>query len=225
MSIQSEIERISNNVQRTLSTIAETGVSVGSNSDALPTAAAALANEKLSLSGGTMTGALSIKNTSAFDGIKKYRTISGKSWRADLGITSDGKMALQLYNETDQPDAYKGRLNISSSGLEFGIGPSNSGVTVYSVLTTKEKPTGSYTGNGRTTSRTIKVGGTGNVLYVQSSAGGFSIVTPMGSIAFGGGDPLALVGSVAYFAGGSLVMKTDHFLFNQNGATYTYQVL
>lgn len=46
MSIQSEINRINNNVQTTLNTIAETGVSVGSNSDALPAAAAALANEK-----------------------------------------------------------------------------------------------------------------------------------------------------------------------------------
>jgi hypothetical protein len=46
MSVQSEIERINNNVQSTLNTIAETGVSVGANSDALPAAAAALANEK-----------------------------------------------------------------------------------------------------------------------------------------------------------------------------------
>ena len=46
MSVQSEIERITNNVQTTLSTIAETGVAVGEGSDALPAAAAALANEK-----------------------------------------------------------------------------------------------------------------------------------------------------------------------------------
>lgn len=46
MSIQSEAERIYDNVQTTLSTIAETGVTVGTNSDALPAAATALANEK-----------------------------------------------------------------------------------------------------------------------------------------------------------------------------------
>ena len=46
MSIQSEITRINNNIQSTLNTIADTGVSVGTNSDALPAAAAALANEK-----------------------------------------------------------------------------------------------------------------------------------------------------------------------------------
>ena len=48
MSIQSEVERISTNVQNTLETIRQTGVSVPENatSDALPAAAAALANEK-----------------------------------------------------------------------------------------------------------------------------------------------------------------------------------
>ena len=46
MSVQGEIERINSNVQTTLSTIAEAGVSVGNTSDALPAAAAALANEK-----------------------------------------------------------------------------------------------------------------------------------------------------------------------------------
>lgn len=43
---QEQINRLKNNVQTTLNTIAETGVEVGTNSDALPAAAAALANEK-----------------------------------------------------------------------------------------------------------------------------------------------------------------------------------
>lgn len=48
MSIQSEVERISTNVQNTLEAIRQTGVSVPENdtSDVLPAAAAALANEK-----------------------------------------------------------------------------------------------------------------------------------------------------------------------------------
>lgn len=48
MSIQSEVERISTNVQNTLEAIRQTGVSVPENatSDALPAAAAALVNEK-----------------------------------------------------------------------------------------------------------------------------------------------------------------------------------
>ena len=48
MSIQSEVERISTNVQNTLEAIRQTGVSVpeSATSDDLPAAAAALANEK-----------------------------------------------------------------------------------------------------------------------------------------------------------------------------------
>lgn len=48
MSVQSEIDRISGNVQDTISTIRQTGVTVpsGANSDNLPSLAAALANEK-----------------------------------------------------------------------------------------------------------------------------------------------------------------------------------
>lgn len=48
MSIQSEITRISNNVQNTIDVIEQTGVSIpaGANSDNLPSLAQALANEK-----------------------------------------------------------------------------------------------------------------------------------------------------------------------------------
>lgn len=46
MSVQSEIDRIKKNVNDTLKTISDTGVTVGAGSDSLPTAAAALANEK-----------------------------------------------------------------------------------------------------------------------------------------------------------------------------------
>ena len=48
MSIQSEINRINSNVQSALNAVADTGVSVpeGANSDNLPVAVSALANEK-----------------------------------------------------------------------------------------------------------------------------------------------------------------------------------
>ena len=46
MSVQSEIDRIKKNVNDTLKAIGDTGVTVGTGSDALPDAARALANEK-----------------------------------------------------------------------------------------------------------------------------------------------------------------------------------
>ena len=72
MSIQREIERIANNVQDTLSTIAQTGVSVpqGANSDNLPALAAALANtkqDKLTGAAGQIVGFDSSGNAAAQD--------------------------------------------------------------------------------------------------------------------------------------------------------------
>ena len=72
MSIQSEVERISTNVQNTLEAIRQTGVSVPENatSDALPAAAAALANEKqnkLSGSPGQVVGFDEAGNAQAQD--------------------------------------------------------------------------------------------------------------------------------------------------------------
>lgn len=46
MSVQGEIDRIKKNVDDTLKAISDTGVQVGTGSDALPAAARALANEK-----------------------------------------------------------------------------------------------------------------------------------------------------------------------------------
>lgn len=46
MSVQSEIDRIKKNVNDTLKAISDTGVQVGTGSDALPAAARALATEK-----------------------------------------------------------------------------------------------------------------------------------------------------------------------------------
>lgn len=89
MSIQSEITRINNNVQTTLNTIAETGVSVGTNSDALPAAAAALANEKLDKSGGTMTGPL---NFSGGDGATSGKIILDNAVAGQ--ITNNGNSTL-----------------------------------------------------------------------------------------------------------------------------------
>lgn len=71
MSIPSQLNRINNNVQSALETIAATGVSVGSNSDALPAAAAALANKKQDKYYGVCsTAAETVAKTVQIDGFK-----------------------------------------------------------------------------------------------------------------------------------------------------------
>ena len=108
MSIQSEIDRISGNVQDTISAIRQTGVAVpsGANSDNLPSLAAALANEKqdkLTGTEGQIVGFDSSGNAVAQDASQstKYRTVTlaAASWSdSSQTVTVSGILA----NETSQ---------------------------------------------------------------------------------------------------------------------------
>ena len=117
MSIQSEVERISTNVQNTLEAIRQTGVSVPENatSDALPAAAAALANEKqdkLTGSQGQVVGFDAEGNAVAQEapqgGItqeqadQRYLQKTGGYASGNIGVTSgDSSLELQVNTSGD----------------------------------------------------------------------------------------------------------------------------
>lgn len=99
MSIQSEIDRISGNVQDTISAIRQTGVTVpeGANSDNLPSLAAALANEKQDKltgtsgqfvgfdSGGNAT-AVAAPTAASIGAVPTSRTVNGKALSANISL-------------------------------------------------------------------------------------------------------------------------------------------
>lgn len=101
MSIQSEIDRISGNVQDTISAIQQTGVTVpeGANSDNLPSLAAALANEKQDKltgtsgqfvgfdSGGNAT-AVAAPTAAQVGAVPTSRTVNGKALSANISLTA-----------------------------------------------------------------------------------------------------------------------------------------
>lgn len=110
MSIQSEVERLSANVQSALDTIRQTGVSVPENatSDALPAAAAALANEKqdkLTGSQGQVVGFDSFGNAVAQEAPQtgltqeqadeRYLKLTGGHASGTIGVAS-GEVKLEL---------------------------------------------------------------------------------------------------------------------------------
>jgi len=103
----------------------------------------------------------------------------------------------------------------------------STGGVVSDLLHTGNKPTGTYTGNGSATARTVKVGGVGNCIMVRRvSSEDFAIVTESGYIGRKGG--VVVTGSDAYWTrdgGGNLYMATTSELFNASGGSYYYELL
>lgn len=107
MSVQSEIDRISGNVQDTISTIRQTGVTVpsGANSDNLPSLAEALANEKQDKLTGTEGQYVGFNSAGAAVAVSAptpvYRTVTltTSAWSSNTQtVTVQGVSA----TETDQ---------------------------------------------------------------------------------------------------------------------------
>ena len=104
------------------------------------------------------------------------------------------------------------------------------GVTnYYTILHTGNKPSGSYTGNGDATERTIEIGGFGGhgeLLAIRTSyAGRTVLVGEFGAVAIGGSSYEGLTKDEIYFDGGVLHIKTTSARVNQNAQAYYYQVL
>ena len=91
MSIQSEVERISTNVQNTIDTIEQTGVTVpeNANSDNLPTLAQALANEKQNKLTGTQGQYVGFNSNGEAEAVESPVLVVHITLSDDLTGTSD----------------------------------------------------------------------------------------------------------------------------------------
>lgn len=87
------------------------------------------------------------------------------------------------------------------------------------------KPTGSYTGNGSTTSRTITTDGYGKAIVIFSATG-VVLVTPSGGFyGYSNSSFGHFPSETAAFYNGVLTIASKHTALNTNGQTYQYQVL
>ena len=118
MSIQSEITRISGNVQTTLDKIAATGVTVGAGSDALPAAAEALAASKqdkitvtglLKGSGSAVSAAVAGTDYTTPANVKGYIGRMSAVTEADTSYTSYMARGESL-NDTETTPAVNGAI-------------------------------------------------------------------------------------------------------------------
>lgn len=128
MSVQSEIDRIKKNVNDTLKTISDTGVTVGAGSDSLPAAAAALANEKQDKLTGTQgqvvgfdSGGNAVPQDAPQSGITQEQ--ADQRYLQLSGGTMTGELALQ---EFDAPDPVNEgtdpRIQLTADGDNLGLG-------------------------------------------------------------------------------------------------------
>ena len=156
MSIQSEVERISTNVQNTLDVIRQTGVSVPENatSDGLPAAAAALANEKqnkLTGTSGQYVGFDTSGNAVAVDppsGIKTdtNKTVPTSAWSsdstyADLGFNYRASVSISSVTTKYIPDVNFSPADQCSGNLASFADTYDGGVYIYA----KTQPTDTVT--------------------------------------------------------------------------------
>lgn len=98
--------------------------------------------------------------------------------------------------------------------------------TEFNILHTGNKPSGSYTGNGSATSRTINVGGIGNTLIIYT-LNNIVLVSKYNAIGFNVNMQTMTyyTNSELHFDGGILTIASDKSYVNSNGATYYYRVL
>lgn len=102
----------------------------------------------------------------------------------------------------------------------------NGTVTEYVVFSEHIKKTGTYNGSGQTTTKTVDVGGIGNMLLI-TSASGMAWVTSAG----GWWKPAnstninGVTTNECKYANGVLTLNTTAAALNMSGTTYTYQVL
>ena len=93
-------------------------------------------------------------------------------------------------------------------------------------LSDKNKPSGTYTGDGQSATRTISIGGDGNVLAIYSGKG-TAFVTKKGAMYYNvsSNTVKGFSTSQGFVEGGKLYLATADETVNANGTTYEYQVL
>lgn len=87
------------------------------------------------------------------------------------------------------------------------------------------KPSGSYTGNGSATRRTIAINAIGKRVSITGSNGTMAELNDKGGYYKSGTTMVAFNVNTAYFSGADIVLNTAIDALNANSVTYTYQTL
>ena len=122
----------------------------------------------------------------------------------------------------------KGQIGVSSEGNPIFYASAEG--KSHTFLHTGNKPTGTYTGNGDATERTINIGGIGDALFVRGVGdSAFCIVTRSITLCVNQSGVSVLVDTQARIDAETssmvLILKTDSQFLNKSGMNYKYDVL
>lgn len=117
--------------------------------------------------------------------------------------------------------------NVGFDNANSGLDATNVQSALKELCNKTSKATGSYTGNGSATARSIYIGGSGGVLAVFSGSYMIGFITQNGAVFFATGDSSVKCFPVAQakFMSGTLTLASSDNFLNGNGSTYHYQVL
>lgn len=133
----------------------------------------------------------------------------------------NGRKTLVCFN-VGSPTSYNGYIAFDHYSDEFAM-RMGTDKAWRRVLTDKNKPMGTYSGNGNLTSRAINASGFGNVIVVYSQLG-IAIVTPNGAIVTEkGGTSTYLSSTEAMYVNGTMTLATTNKTLNASGYTYRYE--
>lgn len=170
------------------------------------------------LTGGTLTG-----NILLSDAVCAYPNVM-------LGYSSDGEGAKIQYDKGNKNAAF----TVSTDGriVDFFIFPKADLKSVlglhcddqwFDVFGSHNKHTGSYTGNGSATERTIDTGGYGGILTIRSTQG-IAFVTVFGTFCITNSGTVKYITNTSW-DGYKVTISTDDALLNGSGVTYDWYVL
>ena len=101
----------------------------------------------------------------------------------------------------------------------------NGVLTSYNIFGEHNKPSGSYTGNGSATSRTITTGGIGNAILIWGNSS-LCLACPLGCFYFAASSSYKdYMQTDVKFENGVLNLTSASTYANASGVTYNYQVL
>lgn len=175
-----------------------------------------MANHVLPLTGGTLSGQLGL-----YGGYGQCNADENHVNIAAYNTRHDDKnhRAFQVLNSAHESDlAYALRIVQVSNGVLDKEAV---------ILSTANKPTGTYIGNGNVAERVINTGGIGSVCMLRSSAAYMGFVTPLGAVMFSMPESQMQYfdASKINFIHGVLSISSESGWINNPDTEFTYQVL